>query len=90
MEDFSFVTLPYLEAEHVLFSFKSKKVKGKSLITKAKMPQSSGERNTKKRFGEKRYHTDHFEKSEKFSDKSKKEKKDQKSNFRPRSSKKDK
>ena len=87
MEDFSFVTLPYLEAEHVLFSFKSKKVKGKSLITKANMPQSSGERNAKKRFGEKRSHTDRFEKSEKFSDKSKK---DQKSDFRPRSSKKDK
>ena len=90
MEDFSFVTLPYLEAEHVLFSFKSKKVKGKSLITKAKMPQSSGERNAKKRFGEKRSRTDRFEKSDKFSDKSKKEKKDQKSEFRPRSSKKDK
>ena len=89
MEDFSFVTLPYLEAEHVLFSFKSKKVKGKSLITKAKMPQSSGagERNAKKRFEEKRSRTDRFEKSDKFSEKSKK---DQKYNFRPRSSKKDK
>ena len=61
-----------------------------SLAANLKMPQSSGERNTKKRFGEKRSHTDRFEKSEKFSDKSKKEKKDQKSNFRPRSSKKDK
>ena len=51
------------------------------------MPQSSGERDTKKRFGEKRSRTDRFEKSDKFSEKSKK---DQKSDFRPRSSKKDK
>ena len=85
MEDFSFVTLPYLEAEHVLFSFKSKKVKGKSLITKAKMPQSSGERNAKKRFGEKRSRTDRFEKSER---KGKFEKKDQKSDAKSRSSRK--
>lgn len=85
MEDFSFVTLPYLEAEHVLFSFKSKKVKGKSLITKAKMPQSSGERNSKKHFGERKPRSDHFEKSER---KEKYEKKDQKSDAKSRSSKK--
>ena len=85
MEDFGFVTLPYLEAEHVLFSFKSKKVKGKSLITKAKMPQSSGERNSKKHFGERKSRSDHFEKSER---KGKFEKKDQKSDAKSRSSKK--
>lgn len=85
MEDFSFVTLPYLEAEYVLFSFKSKKVKGKSLITKAKMPQSSGERNSKKHFGERKSRSDHFEKSER---KGKFEKKDQKSDAKSRSSKK--
>ena len=85
MEDFSFVTLPYLEAEHVLFSFKSKKVKGKSLITKAKMPQSSGERNSKKHFGERKPRSDRFEKSER---KEKFEKKDQKSDAKSRSSRK--
>ena len=85
MEDFSFVTLPYLEAEHVLFSFKSKKVKGKSLITKAKMPQSSGERNSKKHFGERKPRSDRFEKSER---KEKYEKKDQKSGAKSRSSRK--
>ncbi|PZM86674.1 MAG: ATP-dependent helicase [candidate division SR1 bacterium] len=41
MDDFSFVTLPYLEAEHVLHTFKTQKVKGKSLITKAKAPRTS-------------------------------------------------
>jgi hypothetical protein len=85
MEDFSFVTLPYLEAEHVLFSFKSKKVKGKSLITKAKMRQSSGERNSKKHFGERKPRSDRFEKSER---KEKYEKKDQKSDTKSTSSRK--
>ena len=83
MEDFSFVTLPYLEAEHVLFSFKSKKVKGKSLITKAKMPQSSGERNSKKHFGERKPRSDRFEKSER---KEKFEKNDKKTDAKSRTS----
>ena len=31
MEDFSFVTVPYLEAEHILHAFKSRKVKGNAV-----------------------------------------------------------
>lgn len=41
MDDFSFVTLPYSEAENVLYTFKTQKVQGKSLITKAKAPRGS-------------------------------------------------
>lgn len=36
MDDFSFLTVPYLEAEHILHAFKQKKTGGKSLISKAK------------------------------------------------------
>mgnify|MGYP000922118683 CR=1 FL=1 len=62
-----------------------KKVKGKSLITKAKMPQSSGERNSKKHFGERKPRSDLFGKPER---KEKFEKKDQKSDAKSRSSRK--
>lgn len=51
MDDFSFVTLPFLEAEHLLHTFKTQKVKGKSLITKAKSPrdQNTNKTNSKRR-----------------------------------------
>ena len=50
MEDFSFVTVPYLEAEHILHAFKSGKVKGKSLISKAKMDRGSSSGQGKRGF----------------------------------------
>ena len=42
MDDFSFVTVPYLDAEHILQVFKQKKSGGKSLISKAKEKKSDG------------------------------------------------
>ncbi len=44
MEDFSFITVPYLDAEHILQVFKSKKSWWKSLISKAKENRPSGNR----------------------------------------------
>ena len=50
MEDFSFVTVPYLVAEHILHAFKSRKVKGKSLVSKAKMDRGSSSGQGKRGF----------------------------------------
>lgn len=41
MDDFSFLTVPYIEAEHILHIFKKKAQKWKSLISKAKDKDSN-------------------------------------------------
>ena len=51
MEDFSFLTVPYLDAEQILRSFKEEKSGGKSLISKAKEDRSRGGNFRQKRRG---------------------------------------
>ena len=50
MEDISIVTVPYLYADHILQAIKSRKVKGKSLISKAKMDRGSSSAQGKRGF----------------------------------------
>lgn len=51
MDDFSFLTVPYLDAEQILRSFKEEKSGGKSLISKAKEDKNRGGNFRQKRRG---------------------------------------